>query len=1045
MQSPLRLPTFLMAVWLLAFCCSAADSQTIAPLSPSADHRETSPSDLQDTFNSADVAIAGHLRSFLRMAGISQKAAPEEVLPLLARNVYVQGYNGWQGGGRQTEFLILLGRYVNQAKELAALAGSGGVIRVSNCEQALPLLRILGYRLRQDCGQRNASLVTADAERAFLTTDSGFPLLELEESLQQGRDFNYPFPVTRVPVLFTESDWTKVSKARKRFAYDLVDTLLRDPALARLYWAMSRNDAETRVVLLHSVGLKKLLPLAAVLDFYGSQICIRSGRVRVPGGVSAESAWKDLVGASPDSPAEFVPKLLSKDRGWLAAYFDSLSRINQSQQQHFVEAHRLKSFYEAFRGADLSADAARPAFRLAPGLLLLLTRLQWDSDGQPLVPGNLQLWKEILSQKTNAKAIHGWGKRSDHLDRPEQLLEAMFTFSRVDTDSGPLQMYLLFSELDSRRSPEQRLSADTLRLMASRYDQFSDQYLTFPEFPELNDASITHFLNAADAVDKISNHTLRGNAMGTFQANIGLWQILARQGQIPSAKLNESWQAVIKPFGKFNSSAQLFDAGRSSLGEILRAATGKPNASQDEIIELLAGPHEPGRESQRVHEEIAKGIRSVMDGQRLVSLDTLLALDQGLADMARGEQVASSLLPLAGELREFEMPRPIFTASERTEWAAGIYNNRHTELQMQTDLAKVLKPRASRAQLEDARGQLASFLRDTLVGLNYAYYEPPGAQVLHHNPLFVRSHDFSGDTVMGVEGLWRTPQLFGEGSPAGGGAHLVGSLADLAYVLAEAEQDFIAPENVQALIWRESVPGLITDATLPRWWGVSRNELHAVTLYQRAGEELFTAAGSNDELRSKVMTILSDRMVPRRALWLEQALRDGRAEEIIPEMMPADTFYLTAEFRQRFPEETSAWGPSGQQLDHLCKQYPEELSWERLSRDFGVPHRTLAHSYTRELLNLKPFPAFAGYSSRLLAESWDSNNLYWARLADERGYPPVVLNRLVPQLTRRMVEKIFATDFEDWPALLRAMNEAGEEFRQGKIGIFPATNIATKQ
>ena len=80
----------------------------------------------------------------------------------------------------------------------------------------------------------------------------------------------------------------------------------------------------------------------------------------------------------------------------------------------------------------------------------------------------------------------------------------------------------------------------------------------------------------------------------------------------------------------------------------------------------------------------------------------------------------------------------------------------------------------------------------------------------------------------------------------------------------------------------------------------------------------------------------------------------------------------------------------------------------------------------------KPFPAFPGYSSRLLAESWDSGNLYWARLADETGYSPVALNRLVPELTRRMVEKIFATDFEDWPALLRAMRETGDEFRAGK-------------
>jgi hypothetical protein len=80
-----------------------------------------------------------------------------------------------------------------------------------------------------------------------------------------------------------------------------------------------------------------------------------------------------------------------------------------------------------------------------------------------------------------------------------------------------------------------------------------------------------------------------------------------------------------------------------------------------------------------------------------------------------------------------------------------------------------------------------------------------------------------------------------------------------------------------------------------------------------------------------------------------------------------------------------------------------------------------------------------GYSSRFLAESWDSNNLYWARLADEKGYSPVMLNRLVPELTRRMVEKIFATDLEDWEALLRAAREAGDEFRQGKIALASKT------
>jgi hypothetical protein len=974
------------------------------------------------------------------MAGISQKISPEEVLPLLAHNVFAQGYVG----GRSTEFLILLNRYLYQARELSALAGPEGTIQVSNCEDARPLLRILGYRFRQDCGQRATTLVTADPERAFLTIDSGFPLLELEATLQGGQPFRYPFAASRVPALFAESDWTALSKEDRKDPKDLVETLLHDPALARLYWALAHSDGETEIALRKSPGLKQLLPLAAVLDFYGSHICIRAGRVLVPGGTSAETVWKDLVGASPDSPGEFVSRLLTRDKGWLAAYFDALSRVHQTQQAYFTDGYRLKRFYEALRAPQTTIDAARPAFRPAPALLLLLTRLVWEPNGEPYVPGNLAIWKEILRQKSDSKIVRDWGRRASGWSHPEQLTEAMFAFSRLDTDNGPLQSYLMLSDLDSRRPRQKRLSPETVRLLASKFTQFSNQYLIFSEFPDLSDESLARFLAVAGGLDRIPNHMLRGNAMGTFQAAIGLWQILARQGQIPSNKLNDSFQAVIKPFAGIDSSTRLFDAGQTARGELLRAATGKPEGSQDEIIDLLAGPHQASPDDERIHQEIAHRIRSVLDGQRLVSLDTLMALGEGLTEMARGAAVGDRLIPLAGELREFEMPRPIFSKTERSEWAAGIYDNRHTDLQMRTDLAKVIKSAGSRAQLEEARGQLAPFLRDTLVGLNYAYYEPPGSQVLHDNPLFVRSHDFSGDTVTGVERLWQAPQLFGEGSPAGGGAHLIGSLADLPYVLARVEQDFIAPENVQALIWTELVPGLLTNAVLPRWWGVTRNELHAITLYQRAGEEILTASAENEELRGKTMSILADRLVPQRLIWLEQALRGGRLAEVFPRMMPADALYLTAEFRRRFPGESGSWGPAGRELESLLDRYPTELSWQRLSQDFGVPHPILAHCYARELLNVKPFPAFQGYSSRLLAESWDSSNLYWARLADEMGYPPAMLNRLVPELTRRMVEKIFATEFEDWPAILRAMQETGEEFRQGKIASVPAAGATAR-
>jgi hypothetical protein len=1046
MQFPLRLRAVSGFFLLLTLCALAAGAQT-ATSAPAADSnsRSARPGDDPSSSIASGVMIHGPVRSFLRMAGISQQASLQEVMPLFARNIYVQGYVGWRDRSTPTEFLVLLGRYVNQSKELSELAGSSGTIHLARCEDAGPLLHILGYRMRQQCGDKDTSLITSDPERAFLTMDSGFPLPALEDSLRHGREFEYQYPENRVPILFSEKIWKGAIHLNKREPQrDLIELFLRHPAAARLYWALSRMDAETREVLRDKVGLERLVQYSPELDYYGTQIMIRSGVVQVPGGPAAEQSWGELVGASPREAGEFVVKLLAKDKGWLATYFDCLERVGPEQQQHFADAGRLKTYYAAFRGQHATGEAARPAFRLAPGLLLLLTRLQWEPDGQPLVPGGVDLWKDILKQKSDHALVHDLGKASGNWSRPEQVLEAMFALSRLETESGPLQTFLLFTELDNKRPHGHQLKSETLRLMARHFEEYRDQFEIFSEFAELDDASIVKFIDTASALDKISSHTLRGNALGVFQANIGMWQILARQREIPQGKLNQSWQDSLSGFDKISTPAQLVDVGCASLRAVFRAASGKESLSQDEVIELLAGPRQKDPEDQRVHAEMAKGIRGVMDGQRLVSLDALLALADGLNAKSRAEG-KNSLLPMMAELREFQMPRPIFSSSERSEWAAGIYNNRHTEMQMQTDVAKQLKGSPTPAQIEEARGEVAPFLRDTLVGLNYAYYEPPGAQLLRVDPLFVRSHDFAGETVEGVEGLWHAPQLFGAGIAAGGGAHLVGSLADLPYALSEAEQDFIVPENVQALIWREAVPGLLTSAILPRWWNVSKNELHAITLYQRAGEELLQAAESDRGLRDKVISILSQRMSARQVSWLEHQFDDGDAGDILSQVTPADVFYLSALFRLRYPDDNTSWGPAGRELANLIQEDSAEVNWERLSRDFGVPHPILAQTDAPELISLKPFPAFAGYSSRLMAESWDSNNLYWARLVDEMGLPPAMLNRVVPELTRQMVGNIFATDFEDWQALLRAMRETGKEFREGKIAGGSATRAAAGQ
>src|SRR6202047_2595886 len=116
-------------------------------------------------------------------------------------------------------------------------------------------------------------------------------------------------------------------------------------------------------------------------------------------------------------------------------------------------------------------------------------------------------------------------------------------------------------------------------------------------------------------------------------------------------------------------------------------------------------------------------------------------------------------------------------------------------------------------------------------------------------------------------------------------------------------------------------------------------------------------------------------------------------------------------------------------LTRLAEVQPN-VNYTAISRAFGTPKPTLSNSYEPELLGMRTFPTLMGYSSRILAESWESNLLYYAALADQLSLAPAELNVLIPDWTRQTVERIFATNLEDWPALLRSLRLVGDDVRQ---------------
>src|SRR6185312_4650650 len=155
----------------------------------------------------------------------------------------------------------------------------------------------------------------------------------------------------------------------------------------------------------------------------------------------------------------------------------------------------------------------------------------------------------------------------------------------------------------------------------------------------------------------------------------------------------------------------------------------------------------------------------------------------------------------------------------------------------------------------------------------------------------------------------------------------------------------------------------------------------------------------------------------------------GNVERAIELLTPSELYVIA----QSLDGPMLDGDPGGQTLAHLRTEVPDQVSPDAISQAWGTPKPTLTNSYRPELLHLKTFPALMGYSSRIMAESWESNQLYWAQIADEMGIRPAEMAMLVPDWTQLTVERIFASHLEDWPALLRSLRSVGEDALAGKL------------
>jgi len=960
------------------------------------------------------INIPGPLSSFARMAALSPDVAPDQLLPALARNVATNGYHAAGNESLdQTEYLRLLIRYIGQARELESMAGSGQKILIPACdsEQTGDLLRVLGYRMRGSCGT-DIVLETVNPTRAFLTIDSGFPLTELERDLRANRRFEMPYRPTAVPVLYNPQYW--LSALEKDPNTNFIDAFLSDPSICRLYLGLSHLDRATAEAIRQQVPAPKLKLFGHVLDFYGSMFQIRDGAAVVPG---SPRVWASLVGVSPSNPGAFFGRLIMRDDGWMASYFDALSRAQGPTAVYLTQPERIRRFYEALRGKITTPGPARPVFRSSTDLLLLTSSLRIDSNGQAHVPGDVGVWRTLFVKHPHGKYDRKLTRAASDWRTPDDLLEGLFALSRKTVDNEPLKIFLTLNDIDRERA--QPISANLAGRLIADYRTFGPQYVLFADEPELSEASIQRCLDMFAATVSVRDTGLRADQLGTVQSLIELWKIFVRQSMVDPSAQDALFVKLIAPFGKLKQESDIFDAGESGIRELLAAAhqpvTGSP---QDELVTLLAGGlRTPGPNGMVAP---AETFLRIFDAQHLIPLDSLFVLAHTPTGKAIDPRVLKSVSDQLSRLQEAQTMRSSLSPEERSVLSSGYWSDRHIEQEQKLDLDDLTK----NAQKKDVRGELAPFLRDSLVGLVYCYYAPVGAQILLTNPTFVRSHDFIGSQGQTIG--WRTTDVAGTGWPSNDGGRLTGSLVATPYALAEAEQNFLSPKREQALIWSDLVPQIIIDETVTRWRNVTPEQLRWVSLHIERGQNLLAAAALDAALKPKVLSALAGFLNPAAVERIADQLDAGNykgAEEQVP---PSELYALAGNpsLREASPDIASV------EIATLTAENRPDLSDAAIARTFGTPKPTLTHSYQPCLLHLRTFPALMGYSSRILAETWESDNLYYAALADQAGIPMDRLSAYVRLWNQATVENIFATNLEDWPALLRSLHSVGDRVLQ---------------
>lgn len=452
------------------------------------------------------------------------------------------------------------------------------------------------YRVALDTG-RNAQARCARLEAA------GLDAAAMVKALNANQSFPARLPADDVPSALPQSAW-QVALDRSVPTRALLPTILMERAAALLHYGLLALDGPTRAFLAQDPDLPGRLYRDRPSTFaaFSRSLRVRDGRVVVPGGKKVEPLWQALVDEPVTDPNAFLRRLLSKDDGHLAYFFDTLAHLDApvldfalrpDERSAETVPQWFRDLYAAFRAPLGSfAPEQRPFNRVPFDVTALLLGLRFDAKGGLTGPRWYGLWRQVFAS-------------ADVPDDPARKLRHL----NEDGDVGAVDVLGLlavpiFSErrlrmttfLFAQRAFPQPSKADAPHLLVAlrAYARYPLLVLTLQRMGVTDPAIYSAAVGHASSVSAIGDEERRARALAEFQGALGVLERIrfARtiDAGVASALVDSLVRLPLTEDGEYVGHIARWC--QSELVPALARATGRDAAStgsEQFVLEALAG------------------------------------------------------------------------------------------------------------------------------------------------------------------------------------------------------------------------------------------------------------------------------------------------------------------------------------------------------------------------------------------------------------------------------------------------------------------------